>query len=65
MELVYYTDKIKGVSHYNLTVPDGDLAKMKLHDFDRLLLVECEKSKKVSDKLLALETIVRRIEESE
>lgn len=34
-----------------------------LDHFDRLLIRECEGSDKTSDKLLALETIVRRIEE--
>lgn len=35
-----------------------------LTHFDHLLIAECERSDKASDKLLALETIVRRIEEA-
>lgn len=41
-----------------------DMVECPLDNFDRALLHECNKSKKVSDKLLALETIVRRLEES-
>jgi hypothetical protein len=33
-------------------------------EFDRLLLEECEKSNSVADKILALETVVRRYEQS-
>lgn len=40
-----------------------ELLHVKLYPCDRLLFDECEKSNKVSDKLLALELIARRIEE--
>ena len=33
-------------------------------EFDRLLLEECGKSNSVADKILALETVVRRYEQS-
>ncbi len=41
-----------------------DFLGIKLDDFDRALLDECNKSDKISDKLLALETLARRIEEA-
>ena len=33
--------------------------------FDRALLAECDKSNSIADKLLALETIARKIEDKE
>ena len=64
MELVSYKDDAKGIIHYHLKIADTDTVKMKLHPFDAALLSECERSDKVSDKILALETITRRIEEA-
>ena len=49
---------------YTLKLCMGELIAGTLYEFDRRLIAECEASDKVSDKLLALETIVRRIEES-
>ena len=49
---------------YNLSVSDAEFIRAYLDNFDRLLIDECEKSDKISDKLLALETITRRIESS-
>jgi hypothetical protein len=48
---------------YKLRVTGAELMRCRLQHFDRLLIAECEASNKVSDKLLALETIARRIEE--
>jgi len=64
MNVVYYQDKIEGLSRYNLTITDYNLTKVIFTDFDRVLLGECEKSNKISDKVLALEMITRRIEEA-
>jgi hypothetical protein len=41
-----------------------EIKPMNLTHFDRVLIHDCEDSDKASDKLLALETIVRRIEEA-
>jgi hypothetical protein len=49
---------------YTIKVQMGELVRANLSRFDRALIAECEASGKVSDKLLALETIARRIEES-
>lgn len=51
------------VIEYKLTITGGDMAAVELLGFDKLLLRECETSGKISDKLLALETLARRIEE--
>lgn len=40
-----------------------DMAKATLDPMDQALLRECELSGSISDKVLALETITRRIEE--
>ena len=63
MKLISWNDVATGVDHYNLEINQVDLVRAKLHDFDRRLLADCDTSDKVSDKLLALETIARRIEE--
>jgi hypothetical protein len=49
---------------YTLRVSLSEIVPRTMYDFDRAVIRECEASGKVSDKLLALETIVRRIEES-
>lgn len=49
---------------YTLKVRGDELVTATLFPFDRRLIAECEASDKISDKLLALETIVRRVEES-
>ena len=63
MELQYSRDWDRNQRIYILTIPMREIMKAKLHAFD-LLLDECEKSKSIADKLLALETIARRIEEA-
>lgn len=55
-----YDDKIT----VRLEIACGEYVRASLDHFDRLLIRDCEGSEKVSDHLLALETIVRRIEES-
>lgn len=66
----YYLEKLESLEHggdvieFRLKIFPLDLRRMeRLDELDRLLLKECEKSEKCSDKLLALETIVRRIEQ--
>ncbi len=49
--------------HISLVVESFELVCPQFTDFDRALFRECEKSNSVADKLLALETIARRIEE--
>lgn len=41
-----------------------DISMARLDKWDRHLLAECEKSNSIADKLLALECVVRRIEET-
>ena len=47
-----------------LKLDASDLVMAKLTPHDRMLLSECENSSAISDKLLALETIARRVEEA-
>lgn len=49
-------------THYLITIEDSELAQIPLDEFDRELLRECEISDHVSDKLLALEALSRKIE---
>jgi hypothetical protein len=45
-----------------LTYTDSEFIKLPMSKLDRLLYRECEGSQKASDKLLALENFVRRLE---
>lgn len=63
MRLNFVRDDKYGEQIYTLRILDEERVRMRLHESDHLLLKECEASNKVSDKLLALETIARRIEE--
>jgi hypothetical protein len=49
---------------FQIEITDMECLNAKFHDFDYALFEECEHSDKTSDKLLALETIARRIEET-
>ena len=48
---------------YTLSIDDANIIECRLSKFDRLLIEKCEESMFVADKLLGLETIIRRIEE--
>ena len=61
MELTQERDEV-GYTIYRLVIPDIELVRCKLYQHDWLLLNECEQSGLISDKLLGLETIARRIE---
>jgi len=50
---------------YQLTIEDTEFVLAPLDTFDLMLIRECDTSNAVADKLLALETIVRRIEQSQ
>lgn len=64
MIFAMHEDAAQDKRTYTLTIQGGEWTRARLHAFDRLLIAECEASDKVSDKVLALETIARRIEES-
>lgn len=49
---------------YLLTLEGDETFPLNLDHFDRLLIKECDQSNSIADKLLALETITRRIEQS-
>ena len=49
----------------SLEIEGFELECAELKDFDRALFRECEKSNSIADKFLALETLVRRIEEQQ
>ena len=48
---------------YLIAIPYSEWVRAKIYPTDRVLFDECDKSEKLSDKLLGLETLVRRIEE--
>lgn len=52
------------VLEFHLKIYPLDMMKVQLDSFDRLLLKDCGASESCADKLLALETLVRRIERS-
>lgn len=63
MKLTEYTDKETGDSVFEVRITEFDMLVVpKLDEFDRRLLLECNKSDKISDKLLAFHTIARKIE---
>lgn len=56
-------DPKSGRYQFCLELEEYEVASVRLDNWDRLLLQECEGSKNVSDQLLALELLTRRIEE--
>ncbi len=62
MKLACIKDVENRQTIYKLTISDAEFIRAFFDGFDRMLIDECEISDKVSDKLLALETITRRIE---
>jgi len=63
MKLEVTQDLEKREQIYVLTIPYDEWIRAKFHDFDGALFAECDSSNKVSDKLLGMETLARRIEE--
>lgn len=50
---------------YTLTISGGDLARVKLSGYDRRVLADCNGAEAtISDRLLGLELLARRIEET-
>lgn len=64
MKFIYVQDTISRAEVYQLRIEDHELEFAPLDTFDLLLLKECGTSSAISDKLLALKTIARRIEET-
>lgn len=61
----FYMEKsLDRILSVRLAIEENEIARAQFNRFDELLISECEKSEKVSDKLLALETIVRKIEQA-
>lgn len=65
MKLEEWRDPATGDFHMMLKIDQLEIMCAKLTDFDRALFRECEESKSIADKLLALETMARRIEEQQ
>jgi len=62
------TDPSTGEDIFDLRIKISKLDVIKMVQFDlldKLLLKECEASESCADKLLALETLVRRIEQGQ
>lgn len=64
MRFTVSRDIEKDLYRATLEIEAGDMLNVELSQTDRALLRECEQSGSISDKLLALETITRRIEET-
>lgn len=64
MKLEYYEDIETNEIRINIIIYLSDFLEVELDNFDRFLLKECNKSNKISDKLLALETIARKLEKA-
>ena len=66
MKLTERTDEETGDSVFEVRITELDMLVVpKLDEFDMRLLLECNKSDKVSDKLLAFHTIARKIEDAD
>ena len=64
MKLRNWRDPVTGDLHCEFTISETDQVKAaSLDGFDFLLLRECESSDAISDKLLALELMARKIEQ--
>lgn len=55
---------LNGCSKATLTIDVLDFLEFKPDEFSRLLFKECESSGSIADKLLALECVARRLEET-
>ena len=62
MKLTCIRDEKNQQAIYSLSISDAEYIRPHFDSFDRLLINECETSNKVSDKLLALEMIARKVE---
>lgn len=63
--LEWTEDIVSGAKVITLTIAKEDMFLVKLDNFDKALLneINTDKNSKISDKLLGIETLVRRIEE--
>ena len=64
MKLVVERDPENDLYTARLVIEGYELLETRLTEFDLLLLRECEHSESIADKLLGLETLTRRIEET-
>ena len=64
MELTFWKDIKSGNLKYKIEIQQSELLRVKLTDFDMLLLLETDNSGKVSDIILGLELFVRKVEEA-
>lgn len=63
MILTHWENPNTGNIEYKLAIEPNNIICAKFTKFDYWLFEDCESSDKISDKLLALETLARRIEE--
>jgi len=65
MILQWYDEIVTGDKVIKLKITEEELMKASLDKFDRLLLADCEKKgSTISDRILGLVTLCRKIEES-
>jgi len=64
MNLRIWKDENNNETQCLVTIKDCELVQASLDQIDRKLLKECEISSKVSDGLLALEMLTRKIEKA-
>jgi hypothetical protein len=67
MYLEIYVDPANRTYNFRGQINQDDFDNLELDNFDKLVIQDCmrEDSRSISDKLLALELICRRIEENE
>lgn len=58
------TKNLNGDKEYTVVLSSKDYATCIFNDYEKNLIDECSKSKNISDKLLALQIIAMKIEQS-
>lgn len=66
MKLTSYKDHKERICHWHLVIDESEFysAMIDLDNMDKALVKECDESHSIADKLLALEVIFRRMEQS-
>lgn len=65
MKYTETTDKNTGAAIATITFSQIDFVGVAMDEFDKHLITECNKSNLVSDKLLGLHTIAKKLEEEQ
>lgn len=63
MDFTSYRNETTKREYYKIGIDDCELMKVKLDPSDKALIKECEESGFVSDKVYAVYTLLRKIED--